>query len=341
VRVRTLANGLRVVSSHRPSALGAGLALVVPAGLAREGAGDGAVARRALDRAARPEPRCDRAAIDTRATIDDGWVELVSRAPTTALELALWREASRLDALADGEDPELRAFYRWAYDPSHAVLSVVSSLDPSQLDAMIDRTVGAIPSRRTSLASVRPAPAVESAWREDDRARGWSRVFAIPGARTPDHYALELLTRVLADGARSRAASFVAERGVRGAVLAESFVEHREEADRLHVRLRYATDRGGRPALSTLGDELLALLAREGVSGAALSRARERWRASWRASASAVDGEALRLASFESRWQNARLALTEEDRYDAVTVQDVLRAVNVELLRGTARGGAR
>ncbi len=160
----------------------------------------------------------------------------------------------------------------------------------------------------------------------------------IPPARTPDHYALVLLTRVLAAGARSRVARFAAEQGIAGAVLTDAYVEERaSDHDLLHWTLRYAAGRSGRAALSTVGDGLLTALRRDGVSGTELSSARARWRADWLAVQSSPEGAAARYAAFESRWGNARLVLTEADRFDAVTVQDILRVTHERLL---GAGGA-
>ncbi len=334
VRVRTLDNGVRVVIVRRPSAPGVGLALRVdPA--STSGSPPRAAPR--VEEGAGTDPRCARAGILSRGAWDRGAIAWVGNAPTRALELALWCHAQRLSRGAPGADPSALG----PTDLSRVVLALVLPEEPADLDAMLGRTLGALVAgdARPSPPSARaPEPPEPSGWRpesgrESEQTVGWTRAFAVAPARTPDHYALVLLTRVLAGGPRSRVARFAAERGISGVVVAESYVEQRPLAqDQLRLTLRYAAPRAGRPSLATIGDALLSVLARDGVTGSELAAARARWRAEWIAGQSSPDDAAARYAAFESIWGNARLALTEADRFDAVTVQDVLRVVHGSLL---------
>lgn len=328
-RTRRLSNGVTVVSATVGGA-GAATVLAVPAGSARGEGGD-VLAQLVARQHGLERTRCERAGLASSVVSDRAWVEFVTRAPAPAIELALWREASRLDVLAATEPAPLRAAHRASFDPSHAVLVVVSALDSAALDAMIDRTVGRIPSRATAMPTVAVASDPPSGWRRSEDG-SWSRAWSIVGDRTPDHYAIELISWAMAEGRRALLPTYFAERTVRGAVIVDSFVDHELERDRLHLELRYASAQGTRPALDSLADDLLTRIAREGITGAELARARERWRVEWRAGESSAERLALRWARFEARFGNARLALTEEDRYDAVTVQDVLRVMNQQII---------
>ncbi len=328
-RARRLSNGMTLVSAQ--SAGAAAVVLAVPAGSAR-GDQPEASAELVTRQASIERPRCERAGLSSTVVRDRAWAEFVTRAPAASLELALWREASRLDALESSEPSAIRALHRAAFDPSHAVLVVIGPSDSATLDALVDRTVGRIPSRSTPVPTLARDADPPPAWQRTGDG-GWARQWSVVGDRTPDHYALELISWVLADGRGALVPGFVASRSVRGAVLVESFVDHELERDRFHLALRYAAPQAQRPPLDTLVDELLSRLAREGVTGVELNRARERWRVAWREGEGSIERLALRWARLEARWGNARLAFTEEDRYDAVTVQDVLRVINQQLVR--------
>jgi hypothetical protein len=336
VRVRRLSNGLTLVHARSSDAdrEAFGLSLSVAIGEARESF---ASAPLVVARVSTAEPRCDRLGIFTRIIAEPAYTDFVSRGPAAALDVALWREASRLNALSSEVDPAVRAAHGRAFDPRNAVLAIVSSIEPAALDALVDRTVGVIPSRQTQPLAMRDdsTSTLSTAWSVSEE-RGqpqWSRQWTVVGDRRPDHYAIELLAYALHDARFGPLARTLNDRSVRGVVLSDAYVDHRTDRDVLHWTLRYATARGSRPALDQVADETLARLAREGILGSELRAARERWRLDWQSAQSSVDALALRLGRFESRWGNARLALTEQDRFDAVTVQDVLRVLHERIIR--------
>jgi predicted Zn-dependent peptidase len=309
-----------------------GLSLSVAIGEGRESF---ATAPMVMARVSAPEPRCDRAGISARVIAEPAFADFVSRGPASALDVALWREATRLNALSSDVDPAVRSAHGRAFDPRNVVLAVVSSSEPAALDAAVDRTVGVIPSRQTQPLALRERAASSDGWSvSDDRGQPqWSRQWTVVGDRRPDHYAIELLAYALHDARFGPLARTLNDRAVRGVVLSDAYVEHRTDRDSLRWTLRYAAARGARPALDQLADETLARLGREGILGSELRAARERWRLDWQTAQSSVDALALRLARFESRWGNARLALTEQDRFDSVTVQDVLRVLHERIVR--------
>lgn len=329
-RTRRLANGVTVVSAT-VSGASAATVLAVPAGSARADGGE-ALSQLVARQATIERERCERAGLSTTVSRDRAWVEYVTRAPAASLELALWREATRLDALAASEPAATRAAHRAAFDPSHAVLVVIAPAEGPALDALVDRTIGRIPSRATTMPAIARDRDPPEGWQRSDDG-SWSRQWSVVGDRAPDHYAVELISWAMTEGRRALLQTHFGARAVRGAVSVDSFVDHELERDRFHLVLRYTNPQGARPALDALADELFARLAREGITGAELGRARERWRVAWRSGEGSIDRLALRWARFESRWGNARLALTEEDRYDAVTVQDVLRVIHQQFVR--------
>lgn len=340
VRVRRTSSGLTIVHARAPRLDDDfGLSLSVGMGDARE---DASVAEAVIVRAGARELACDRLGISTRILRESTFVDFVTRGPASALDVALWREATRLNAWPASTDASQRSAHARAFDPRNVVLTVVSSLDAAALDALVDRTAGAVPSRQASPLALRETAEQSSGWivRDDGGTPQWTRQWQLVGDRAPDHYAIELLSYALHDSRFGPFARVLADRGVRGVVLSDAFVEHRAERDSLRWTLRYATARGARPALDQLADETLARLGREGILGSDLRAARERWRLDWLSAQGSADALALRLGRFESRWGNARLALTEQDRFDAVTVQDVLRVLHERIVRTTAAANA-
>ncbi|MFO0557350.1 MAG: hypothetical protein U0269_04975 [Polyangiales bacterium] len=334
VRVRRLSNGLTLIHARSPDAEREtfGLSLSVAIGEARESF---ASAPLVVARVTAAEPRCDRLGISTRIIAEPAFADFVSRGPAAALDVALWREASRLNALSSEVDPAVRSAHGRAFDPRNVVLAIVSSSEPAALDALVDRTVGVIPSRQTQPLAMRESSTSSAAWSVSDE-RGlpqWSRQWTVVGDRRPDHYAIELLAYALHDARFGPLARTLNDRSVRGVVLSDAYLDHRTDRDVLRWTLRYATARGSRPALDQIADETLARLGREGILGSELRAARERWRLDWQSAQSSAEALALRLGRFESRWGNARLALTEQDRFDAVTVQDVLRVLHERIVR--------
>jgi predicted Zn-dependent peptidase len=280
------------------------------------------------------EPRCDRVGISTRIFAEPAYTDFVSRGPSVALDVALWREALRLNVLPSAVDPAVRATHARAFDPRNAVLAIVSGSEPAAIDALVDRTLGVIPSRHTQPLALRARSPSSAAWSlTDERGQPrWSRQWTVVGDRHPDHYAIELLAYALRDARFGPLARTLHERAVRAVVLSDAYVDHRTDRDVLHWTLRYATAHGSRPALDQIADETLSRLVRQGILGSELRASRERWRLDWQMAQRSVDALALRLGRFESRWGNARLALTEQDRYDAVTVQDVLRVLHEHIV---------
>jgi hypothetical protein len=343
LRARRLANGLTLVrawsNAVEPSSVG--LVLTVPLGARREASQS---LSGVIELASAPDPRCDRAGIAANTQSDGAFTEFVSRVPAAAVELALWREAQRLNALAPSVANPVRRLHSRGLDPRNAVLVLVSSPAVADtLDALVDRTVGAIPSRDSQPLAMLAEPDAPSAWRASGEGpeQRWSRQWLVVGARSPDHYAFELLAFALHDPRFGPLSRLLAERSIRGAVLSDAFVEHRAERDHFRWTLGYATARGARPPLDSVADELLGRLSREGILGTELRAARERWRVQWLSTQGSPEGLARTLARFEARWGNARLALTEQDRFDAVTVQDVLRVLNERMSAPRAASEAR
>lgn len=330
---RRLSNGLSVVRGRTGS--GTAVVLAVPLGAGRTG---GERSSALIDRLMTVLPEGARAGLVERAHADRAFVEFVTSAPESALELALFAAALRMSPLDAAVEPSLRALHRSALDPRNAVLVVLSPLEPAALDAMLDRTVARVSTRAVDPPSLRDEGPPPRGWqRTGDGA--WRRSWSVVGDRSPDHYAVELLSWILAGGRRGLLPLAFAERGGRGAI-ADSFVDASAPRDQWHLSLRYGSARAQRPALDAIADDVLGRLAREGVTGAELNRARELWRVQWLAAQSSVEGLALRYARFESRWGNARLALTEADRFDAVTVQDVQRVLNETLAADAAHDEA-
>src|SRR5262249_11276969 len=145
---------------------------------------------------------------------------------------------------------------------------------------------------------------------------GFHLLWHIPPRRTPDHYALELLAVALGDGESSR--------------LYQALVKGREVANTIEVATE---DRRG-PDIFTVWCVLAAGhtpaqvrplvyaaiedVARRGITGRELEKAKNRTRAAFVFGLQANLSRAQRLAEFEMYAGNAALLRTELDRYLAV-----------------------
>jgi zinc protease len=233
--------------------------------------------------------------------------------------------------LAAARFESVRDFHRSYYAPNNAVLTIVGDFDPDEAMALVRRYFDgarALGSRPPYTPPPLPAQSAErSAVVRDRVARtpalyyGW----VIPPARTPPHYALELLAIALAGGESSRLHQrLVRERAVLRNVSARTF-DHR--GPDLFVIQAELTSNGDPKAVRREIDAELARLSRTGPTAAELERARNQLRASFIFSLEPQLRRGIELGEFELYWGDARLLTRELEAYLAVSSADVKRAL--------------
>jgi zinc protease len=225
-------------------------------------------------------------------------------------------------------------FHRQYYAPNNAVLSIAGDFDPDvamQLVRRYFRGAETRPRPRYDAPVIAAQTAERRDTRKDPRARtpglyyGW----AIPGARTPAHYALELASLILADGESSR----LSQRLVKASGLARSVGAWTDgnRGNDLFVIEALLSSRGDLKAVAREIDAELRRLAQTGPTEAELARARNRLRARFLFGLETNDQRAARLGEFEVFWGDARLITRELDAYLAVNAADIRKSVNEQL----------
>jgi zinc protease len=224
----------------------------------------------------------------------------------------------------------VKAFHDLHYAPNNAVLTIVGDFDPARALALVDEYFGPVARGAAAPLTLPRAPEQPKgghATLKDDNARTPAVLlgFPIPPSRTPDHYALEVASMVLAGGESSRLyRTLVHDRAVVSEVGA-STDDHRGP-DQLSVTA-VLTDKGRLPDVEAALDSAIARLAAAPPSAAELKRVKQRLRTQFLFGLQTNLARAVQLGNFETLYGDARLLPAELARYVAVTPEDVRRAV--------------
>ncbi|NLY93362.1 MAG: insulinase family protein [Myxococcales bacterium] len=233
----------------------------------------------------------------------------------------------------------VQAFFDAYYAPNNAVISISGDFDPEEALALVEKEFGSIPSR--------PHPAYEPGEftpREGERRETMSdpnaplpailMAYPIPPMRTPDHYALEMLTLVLSDGESSRLHQLLVKKKELAAQVV-TYTDDRRGPDTFSI-FAVAADGKDPRELEAAIDAEIASIAKKGVSARELAKARNRLRAHFVHSLESPLGRAKQLAEHELYWGDATLLRTAIEPYLAVTNED-LKRVAAEYLRRDRR----
>jgi zinc protease len=223
----------------------------------------------------------------------------------------------------------VKDFHDLHYAPDNAVLTIAGDFEPDQAMALVQKYFAPAERKNPPALVFAPLPEKPNAGRatlEDTNARtpGFMFGFMIPPSRTPEHYALELATVLLADGESSRLyKTLVHDRAVAERVSA--WTDDHKGPDQFSV-MAVLTDKGKLPDVEAAIDAQLAELRKTKPSAAELEKAKKRLRSSFVFGLQTNNGRAIQLGEFESYWGDARLLAHELSQYLAVTPEDVQRA---------------
>lgn len=227
----------------------------------------------------------------------------------------------------------VQEFFDTYYAPNNAILAIAGDFDEDAAMALVHAHFDAIPRRAVPVfepPAYTPPPA--RAEQMTDRLAGLPAAhvaFPIPPARTPDHYALEMMMVAIADGDSSR--------------MYQELVKERELLSELSA---YTEDLRGPDTLAFFGvvgtghtaeegrDAMVAILdevARRGVGRSELARARARMRSSFLLGLESNLARANHLAEMELVAGDATALRTELDRYLAVSEADIRRVASAYL----------
>lgn len=229
----------------------------------------------------------------------------------------------------------VRQFQERHYAPHGAVLAIAGGFDPSAARAWVEKYFG----ESSPLADGDPPAAIETNPRlprqtserlnvlEEPAAKtpgvffGWR----IPGARTQDHYALQLASLILSGSETSRLnEQLVLEEQLAQDVHSQTAGYSDADVFQIFVELNR---RSTVDAMQKSLEKVLKGLASAGPSEFELQRARARLEVRWLQRLERARNRALHLAKTESTWGNAALLADEYAAYGAVTAPQVRSAV--------------
>ena len=242
-------------------------------------------------------------------------------------------EHSAIGTMKDLDAAQLewvRAFHDSYYAPNNAILAIAGDFDENEALALAKKYFG--DAKPIAVPKYEPPPLPEqtaprTAVVEDAHAKlpavmyGWT----VPASGEPDHYALEIASRVLSDGESSRFhRALVRERSL--AIGVDSGLNDRRGPDMFELSAKLAS--GAKVAdVEKLLDSQIADLGRLGPSDDELKKVRARIVASFLFGLESNFARAQSLAELELYRGDANLLDKELDKYLAVTKDDVKRVV--------------
>jgi len=238
---------------------------------------------------------------------------------------------STIGDMADLDAAPLAAvqeFFRMYYAPNNAVLSIAGDVDPAEVRDLVERRFGSIPRRPDPPRQeiVEPAQTAEKTEVMDDPLAALPAFLVawhVPPARSPDTYALELLTTILGDGKSSR--------------LYRRLIDRDKTAQRVSVERdeRRGPDLMGAWVVCQPGSSVEAAreavygeidrVAKRGVTARELRKAKNRVRSRFTFGLQSALQRALRLAEYSMYFGDAALLRDELALYEPVTARDVQR----------------
>lgn len=231
---------------------------------------------------------------------------------------------------------DLKQFFKTYYAPNNAVLVVAGDVEPTQVFALADTYLAALPRQPepTPITTVEPEQLGERRI-VVERADAQSPIVAYAfhsgiGAGSKDYPTLELLTTILAQGQSSRLHQRLVEQE-QVAVDAGAFAEAGFDPGLLWVYAALPPG-GDTGKVEALLDDELAKIARTGVSAAELDKARNlKLSEFWREMAT-INGKASALGSYQVFNGDYRKAFAAPAAFEAVTAAQI-RALAAKVLR--------
>jgi predicted Zn-dependent peptidase len=225
----------------------------------------------------------------------------------------------------------VKAFHERHYRPGNAVLSISGDFDPDNAMALVREYFGG--AEAGPARPPRPPPAIPEQKAErreamqDRHAKtpGLLMGWRIADTRTPEHYALELATMVLAHGESSRLHQLL----VRDKALARTVSAWTDDTpgpDSLTL-IALLTEKARLSEVEQLIGRELESLAAKGPKPEELEKAKNQLRTQVVFGMQSNLERATRLGEFEVYYGDARLLTRELDGYLAVKPEDVQRAV--------------
>jgi predicted Zn-dependent peptidase len=239
-----------------------------------------------------------------------------------------------IGSMADLDGAKLewvKSFYDAHYAPRNAVLTITGDFDRDEAVRLAREYFGSIDKQGTPRAVLPPAPQKVEARRDEVRdsnakTPGFFFGYLIPPMRTPEHYALEMATLLLSDGESSRLHRLL----VRDKAVAQRVSAYTHDyfgPDQFSISV-VLNEKAPLDAVQKLVQDELTRLAKQPISVGELEKARTRLRSAFVFGLQTNMSRAIQFGEYESKFDDARLLTRELAQYQAVTAEDIQRAVS-------------
>jgi zinc protease len=224
----------------------------------------------------------------------------------------------------------VKAFYDSHYSPKNAVLTVTGDFDRDEAVKLARLYFGDIDKPAAARAPLPDLPAKVTPRKDvvrDANAKtpAFYFGFLIPKTRTPEHYALEMAVALLADGESSRLETLlIREKAVAQRVSA--WTRDYVGPDELSISV-VLTEKADLNKVQKLVEDEIAKLAQKPAGEEELAKVKRRIRSSFVFGLQTNLSRATRLGEYESYFGDARLLASELGHYQAVSAEDIQKAV--------------
>jgi zinc protease len=230
---------------------------------------------------------------------------------------------------------DLKEYFRVHYAPNNATLVVVGDVTPAEIFALAEKHIGPIAAQPPppEVTTIEPPQAGERrlTMRRPGQVPLIQVAYHVGPAHGADFEAEDLLRTILTTGESSRLYRRMVDQD-RVALDVSSYFARGFDPGLLHFQVTVSPEKGAAAAESALFDEL-SRVARDGVSVAELTKAKNvRLAAYWR-SLKTIDGKASELGEFQTFQGDWRRLFSAPDRYNKVTraqIQALARRVFAE-----------
>ena len=234
---------------------------------------------------------------------------------------------------------DVRAFHSTYYRPDNAVLVVAGDFDPQQLDAWVDKYLGAIPKPEAAIPKIDPdEPPRTAEKRVTEKAPnvplpGLALTWLTPPASNEDSVPLAAVSTILTEGDSSR----LREKLVRGAIAQEVFAgdDSREDLGLFTIAAIMASGHDTPEAEKIIRGEL-ASLAEKPMPAAELQKAKNLMLTSELRDRETSNGKAYGLGQAVTIDHDANAVNTDLAKLQALTAADIQRVVKKYLVDGKA-----
>lgn len=242
-----------------------------------------------------------------------------------------WPVIGYMEHLNAAQEEDYVNFYKTFYVPNNAVLSIAGDIDIPEAKKLIQKYFGSIPRGKTEIP--RPSKQIPDLTGEQ-RTTIYDNIqlpavitgFRIPAEGTPDYYAVDMLSTLLAQGQSSRLYRALVDEQQK-ALQIGAFPFGLEDSG-INVVFALVNQGGDIEELEAALQAEIANVRDELIGEKELQKLKNQIENDFVSGNSTVASRAESLANYHMYFGDANLINTEIERYMAVTREDIKRVAN-------------